>query len=54
LFLIFFVFIFADKTYTVKKGDTLSGIASKYGVTVLELQKWNSTFAMSEYTTMND
>lgn len=28
-------------TYTVKSGDTLSGIASKYGTTVAQLQKWN-------------
>lgn len=30
------------KTYTVKPGDTLSGIASKYGTTVSALQKKNS------------
>jgi GH25 family lysozyme M1 (1,4-beta-N-acetylmuramidase) len=30
-----------QKTYTVKKGDTLSGIASKYGTTYQELAKKN-------------
>jgi phosphate transport system substrate-binding protein len=29
------------KQYTVKKGDTLSGIASKYSVSVQELKTWN-------------
>ena len=29
------------KTHTVKSGDTLSGIASKYGVSVEQLQKLN-------------
>ncbi len=28
--------------YTVKAGDTLSGIAKKFGVTVAQLQKWNN------------
>lgn len=28
-------------TYTVKSGDTLSGIAVKFGVTVAQLQAWN-------------
>ena len=28
-------------TYTVKKGDTLSGIAKRYNTTVKQLQKWN-------------
>lgn len=28
--------------YTVKAGDTLSGIAQKYGVTVTQLKNWNS------------
>ncbi len=28
-------------THTVKSGDTLSGIASKYGATVSQLQAWN-------------
>lgn len=30
-----------DKVYTVKKGDTLSGIASKYGTTYQTLAKYN-------------
>ncbi|WP_204988009.1 phage tail tip lysozyme [Sporolactobacillus pectinivorans] len=29
-------------TYTVESGDTLSGIALKFGVTVSQLQSWNS------------
>ncbi len=28
-------------TYTVQAGDTLSGIAAKFGVTVAQLQEWN-------------
>jgi len=31
----------AGKTYTVVKGDTLSGIAQKKGVNVAELRSWN-------------
>lgn len=31
----------AETVYTVKKGDTLSGIASKYGTTYQELAKYN-------------
>ena len=31
----------AGKTYTVVKGDTLSGIAKKQGVTVTDLRDWN-------------
>ena len=30
------------KTHTVKKGETLSSIARKYGCTVAELKKWNN------------
>lgn len=30
------------KTYKVKKGDNLGGIADKYNVTVKELMKWNN------------
>ncbi len=29
-------------TYTVKAGDTLSGIAKKYGVTYQQLKQWNN------------
>lgn len=29
-------------TYTVKSGDTLSGIATKHGVTVAQLKQWNN------------
>ncbi len=29
------------KTHTVKKGETLSGIAKRYGCTVNDLKKWN-------------
>jgi len=29
-------------TYTVKSGDTLSGIASKYGVSYTDIMKWNN------------
>ncbi|WP_206663577.1 LysM peptidoglycan-binding domain-containing protein [Sporolactobacillus shoreae] len=31
-----------SQTYTVKSGDTLSGIAEKFGVTVSKLQSWNN------------
>lgn len=31
----------SKKTYTVKSGDTLSGIASKHGTTVKKLMDWN-------------
>lgn len=40
-----FAFLFAlvaSTTYTVKSGDTLSGIAAKFGVTVAQLQSWNN------------
>ncbi len=30
------------QTYTVQKGDTLSAIARKFGVSVADLQKWNN------------
>ena len=30
-----------EEYYTIKSGDTLSGIASKYGTTVSQLQSWN-------------
>ena len=33
--------VYQRKTYTVKWGDTLSRIASHYGVSVLQLKKWN-------------
>jgi membrane-bound lytic murein transglycosylase D len=29
------------KTHTVKKGETLSSIARKYGCTVNDIKKWN-------------
>lgn len=32
----------STKTYTVKRGDTLSGIALKYKVTVKDLMNWNN------------
>ncbi|UQB01743.1 phage tail tip lysozyme [Pediococcus pentosaceus] len=32
----------AQNTYTVQSGDTLSGIALKYGVTVAQLSSWNN------------
>lgn len=32
----------APRTYTVRSGDTLSGIAAKHGVSVAQLQSWNS------------
>ena len=31
----------ASATYTVKSGDTLSGIASKHGITLAQLKQWN-------------
>ena len=31
----------AKQYYTIKSGDTLSGIAKKYGTTVKQLQSWN-------------
>src|SRR5699024_2289751 len=30
-----------DETYTVKRGDTLSGIAAKYNISLTDLMKWN-------------
>ena len=42
LFLILIAFIYADEVYTVRSGDTLSGIAAKYGVTVNDLVSWNN------------
>jgi membrane-bound lytic murein transglycosylase D len=30
------------KTHTVKRGETLSSIARKYGCTVKEIKKWNN------------
>src|SRR5699024_11495307 len=32
----------SSKVYTVKSGDTLSKIASRYGVTVSTLKSWNN------------
>ncbi|MER2227804.1 MAG: LysM peptidoglycan-binding domain-containing protein, partial [Carnobacterium sp.] len=39
----------SNTSYTVKSGDTLTGISSKYGVTVANLKSWNnlSTDAIS-------
>ena len=42
LFLFALSFIVADEYYTVVSGDTLSGIASRYGVSVNQLVSWNS------------
>ena len=42
LFLFALSFIVADEYYTVVSGDTLSGIASRYGVTVNQLVSWNN------------
>lgn len=32
----------SEEYYTIKSGDTLSGIASKFGTTVSQLQSWNN------------
>ncbi|MER2174320.1 MAG: LysM peptidoglycan-binding domain-containing protein, partial [Carnobacterium sp.] len=32
----------SSSSYTVKSGDTLTGISSKYGVTVANLKSWNN------------
>jgi membrane-bound lytic murein transglycosylase D len=32
----------SDSAYTVKKGDTLSSIALRHGVSVVQIQSWNS------------
>ncbi len=39
--LLLFVSLFAQKTHTVEKGDTLFGISRKYNVSVDELLRWN-------------
>lgn len=36
---------YASKIHVVKSGDTLSGIAKKNNVTVMQLKKWNPTAA---------
>ena len=36
------VFLFADSTYVVKKGDTLYSISRKYEITVAELRTANN------------
>ena len=42
LLLILISFIVADEYYTIRSGDTLSGIASRYGVSVSDLVSWNN------------
>ena len=42
LLLILISFIVADEYYTIKSGDTLSGIASRFGVSVSDLVSWNN------------
>lgn len=42
LLLILVSFIVADEYYTIRSGDTLSGIASRYGVSVSDLVSWNN------------
>ena len=37
LLLILISFIFADQTYTIQSGDTIEGIASRFGVNVSDL-----------------
>ena len=39
----------APVCYTVKSGDTLSGIARKYGTTVSAIQKLNPTFSFAYF-----
>lgn len=39
----------SSSTYVVKSGDTLSGIAAKYGVTVNNLMKWNNLSSTTIY-----
>ena len=39
----------AAATYTVKAGDTLSGIARKYGTTYKQLQQWNKLSSTTIY-----
>ena len=41
LLLILISFIVADKYYTIQPGDTLSAIATKFGVTLSNLVNWN-------------
>ena len=36
-------------TYTVKAGDTLSGIAKKYGTTYKQIQQWNNLSSTTIY-----
>ena len=33
---------YGNNYYTVKKGDTLGGIARKYGRTIKQLMQWNN------------
>jgi serine-type D-Ala-D-Ala carboxypeptidase/endopeptidase (penicillin-binding protein 4) len=38
----------SGRTYTIKRGDTLSGIARKHGITVTQLQRANAGTILSE------
>ena len=39
----------SEQRYTVKKGDTLSGIAKKFGVRVSDLKRWNKKLKRKTY-----
>ena len=42
IFVLLMTFIFADETYVVQAGDSLSEIAARFGVTVEQLCEWNN------------
>ena len=42
LLIAFLSLVLADQTYTVQSGDTLSGIAAKFGTTTSQLVEWNN------------